>query len=55
MKKMRNSLLLLAVLYGTVSFGQLPNAMEIAPKMYPGWNLGNTLEGGGLLQTQKDC
>lgn len=47
MKKTRNSLLLLAVLYCTVSFGQLPNAVEIAPKMYPGWNLGNTLEGGG--------
>ena len=30
------------------AFGQtLPNATEIAPKMYPGWNLGNTLEGGG--------
>ncbi len=28
MKIMRNSLLLLAVLYGTVSFGQLPNAIE---------------------------
>ena len=59
MKKVRKSLLLLAVLYGTVSFGplglplatvvaqELPNATEIAPKMYPGWNLGNTLEGGG--------
>ena len=44
---MNKSLLNLAVLYGTVSFGQLPNAIEIAPKMYPGWNLGNTLEGGG--------
>ena len=47
MKKMRKTLLLLAVLSCTVSFGQLPNAIEIAPKMYPGWNLGNTLEGGG--------
>ena len=59
MKKVRKSLLLLAVLYCTVSFGplglplatvgaqELPNATEIAPKMYPGWNLGNTLEGGG--------
>ena len=44
---MRKTLLLLAVLSCTVSFGQLPNAIEIAPKMYPGWNLGNTLEGGG--------
>ena len=47
MQELRKSLLILAVLYGTVSFGQLPNAIEIAPKMYPGWNLGNTLEGGG--------
>ena len=47
MKIVRLSLLLLAVLHGTVSFSQLPNAIEIAPKMYPGWNLGNTLEGGG--------
>ena len=45
--KIRKSLLMLAVLYGTVGFAQLPNAIEIAPKMYPGWNLGNTLEGGG--------
>ena len=44
---MNKSLLNLAVLCGTASFGQLPNAIEIAPKMYPGWNLGNTLEGGG--------
>ena len=35
---MNKSLLNLAVLCGTVSFGQLPNAIEIAPKMYPGWN-----------------
>ena len=59
MQELRKSLLILAVLYGTVSFGplglplatvgaqELPNAIEIAPKMYPGWNLGNTLEGGG--------
>lgn len=44
---MRKSLLILAVLSCTVSFGQLPSAIEIAPMMYPGWNLGNTLEGGG--------
>lgn len=45
----RKTLLVLTVLGSTVSFGQspLPNAVEIAPKMYPGWNLGNTLEGGG--------
>ena len=59
MKKVRKSLLILAVLYGTAGFGlpglplttigaqALPNAIDIAPKMYPGWNLGNTLEGGG--------
>ena len=44
---MNKSLLNLAVPQSTASFGQLPNAIEIAPKMYPGWNLGNTLEGGG--------
>ena len=40
-------MIILAVLHCTVGFAQLPNAIEIAPKMYPGWNLGNTLEGGG--------
>ena len=45
----KKTLLILTVLVSTVSFAQaqLPNATEIAPKMYPGWNLGNTLEGGG--------
>lgn len=44
----KRSLLILTVLFsGTVSFAQLPNAADIAGKMYPGWNLGNTLEGGG--------
>ena len=49
MKMMRKTLLILTVLQCTVSFGQtqLPNAVDIAGKMYPGWNLGNTLEGGG--------
>ena len=47
MKNVRKTLLILAVLYCTVSFAQLPNAIEISGKMYPGWNLGNTLEGGG--------
>ena len=45
--KFSKSLLILAVFYCTASFGQLPNAPQIAGKMYPGWNLGNTLEGGG--------
>ena len=45
----KKTLLILTVLGSTVSFAQsrLPDATEIAPKMYPGWNLGNTLEGGG--------
>ena len=49
MNSIRKTLLILTVLGSTVSFAQsqLPNAIEIAPKMYPGWNLGNTLEGGG--------
>ena len=49
MISIRKTLLILTVLGSTVSFSQsqLPNAIEIAPKMYPGWNLGNTLEGGG--------
>ena len=48
MKKVRKSLFILAVLHCTASFSsQLPNAIDIAGKMYPGWNLGNTLEGGG--------
>lgn len=49
MNCVRKCLLILTVLGSTVSFAQaqLPNAVEIAPKMYPGWNLGNTLEGGG--------
>ena len=49
MNSIRKTLLILTVLGSTGSFShsQLPNAIEIAPKMYPGWNLGNTLEGGG--------
>ena len=43
----KKTLLILAVLHCTAGFSQLPNATEIARKMYPGWNLGNTLEGGG--------
>lgn len=45
----KKTLLILTVLGSTVriAYAQLPNATEIAPKMYPGWNLGNTLEGGG--------
>ena len=44
--KIRNILASLAVLSSTASFAQLPNAATIAPKMYPGWNLGNTMEAG---------
>ena len=47
MISIRKTLLILTVLGSTVSFARLPDAIEIAPKMYPGWNLGNTLEGGG--------
>ena len=59
MKNVLRSLLILAVLHCTAGFSplglplatagaqELPNAIEIAPNMYPGWNLGNTLEGGG--------
>ena len=59
MVSIRKTLLILTVLGSTVSFAplglpiatagaqELPNATEIAPRMYPGWNLGNTLEGGG--------
>ena len=46
MMKIRNILASLAVLSSTASFAQLPNAATIAPKMYPGWNLGNTMEAG---------
>jgi len=34
----------LAVLSCTASYAQLPDAATIAAKMYPGWNLGNTME-----------
>lgn len=44
MMKIRNILMGLAVLSCTASFAQLPDAATIAPKMYPGWNLGNTME-----------
>ncbi len=44
---MKRSLLLTlsCCLFGS-AFCQLPSALDIAPKMYPGWNLGNTLEAG---------
>ena len=44
--KLRNILMGLAVLSCTASFAQLPDAATIAAQMYPGWNLGNTMEGG---------
>lgn len=47
MFKKKSLVILTVLLYSTVSFSQLPNASAIAGKMYPGWNLGNTLEGGG--------
>lgn len=44
MISLRNILVSMAVLSGTASFAQLPDAATIAAKMYPGWNLGNTME-----------
>lgn len=34
------------VAYAMMGFAQLPTANEIARNMYPGWNLGNTMEAG---------
>lgn len=44
MMKLRNIFMGLAVLLSTASFAQLPDAATIAAQMYPGWNLGNTME-----------
>lgn len=41
---LRNLLLAFVLALGSASCAQLPPAQEIAPKMYPGWNLGNTME-----------
>lgn len=41
---LRNLLIGLAALTSTAAFAQLPTAAEIAKNMYPGWNLGNTME-----------
>lgn len=46
MNRIKSILLGLAVLSCTASFAQLPSAATIAKEMYPGWNLGNTMEGG---------
>ena len=32
------------MLVSSACFAQLPTASEVASKMYPGWNLGNTME-----------
>lgn len=42
----RLSTLVLSIGLATMSYAQLPSALDIAPNMYPGWNLGNTLEAG---------
>ncbi len=42
----RFSTLVLSFCLATTAFAQLPSAIDIAPQMYPGWNLGNTLEAG---------
>lgn len=36
----------LSLCLATTAYAQLPSALDIAPQMYPGWNLGNTLEAG---------
>ena len=55
MISLRNLFVSLAVLSGTASYSQshLPDASTIASKMYPGWNLGNTMEAnnGGQVFT----
>lgn len=44
---MKKSLLIAYMfILSSVAFAQLPAANEIGAKMYPGWNLGNTLEAG---------
>lgn len=43
--KIKGLLFSLALVVGAQSLAQLPTAQEIAKSMYPGWNLGNTLEG----------
>lgn len=42
--RLRHLLLGGLLLASSVSFAQLPTANEVASKMYPGWNLGNTME-----------
>lgn len=42
--KIKGLLFGLALAVGAQSLAQLPTAQEIAKSMYPGWNLGNTLE-----------
>lgn len=44
MMTLRNILLGLAMFLSMASFAQLPEASTIAAQMYPGWNLGNTME-----------
>lgn len=43
MKRLFATTTLLSALCAT-SMAQLPSALDIAPSMYPGWNLGNTME-----------
>lgn len=42
----RQLLLSTSMLASTMLYAQLPSAQSIAGQMYPGWNLGNTLEAG---------
>ena len=44
---MKKTLLsIFAVISSSICMAQLPSAIDIAGQMYPGWNLGNTLEAG---------
>ena len=55
---MKRKLLLIASIMVMHSSGlKAQTAMEIAADMYPGWNLGNTLEAGpcSWLQNELDC
>lgn len=47
MSILRKIMLGIVLTVGTVVYAQLPDAATIAPKMYPGWNLGNTMEATG--------
>ena len=43
--RLKHLLLGSLLLVSSACFAQLPTASEVASKMYPGWNHGNTMEG----------